>query len=217
MDGIHDLGGKPGYGAVDAAEPEIQFKAEYEGRMWALTRTARVAGIGIDWWRHCRELIDPDDYLQRSYFDSWAQTEMAAMLDAGAFTLEELLSGVAQTTADTPPVLGYQQVLDENASKAFDFSRPSKHEPQFSVGDLVQTATSGHAGHTRLPEYARGKRGVILKHHGCHIFPDDAAQGTERATHLYTVAFDAAELWETPENPKDQIMLELWENYLAAN
>ena len=51
-------------------------------------------------------------------------------------------------------------------------------------------------GHTRLPRYARGKRGVIHRCHGIHVFPDTHAHGQgEQPQPLYSVRFDARELW----------------------
>ena len=78
MDSVHDLGGKQGYGAIDVDEPEVPFKHEWEGRMWGISSCSGSSDWTIDWWRHVREAIDPVDYLTRPYFDSWAQTELAA-------------------------------------------------------------------------------------------------------------------------------------------
>lgn len=217
MDGIHDLGGKQGFGAIDVAEPEEPFHAEYEGRMWAITRTARAPDVGIDWWRHIRENIPAEDYLNRSYFDSWAQTEMAAMIDAGVFNMQELLSGVSNTkSVKGPPLLSYGQVIEQSASKATKFDRTVQQPPRFAIGDVIETNAVGHVGHTRLPAYARGKTGVIQAHHGAHIFPDAAARGQEMPQHLYTVVFTARELWGQDAPQNDTVSLELWEDYLGV-
>jgi nitrile hydratase subunit beta len=93
---------------------------------------------------------------------------------------------------------------------------PSFDGGKITQGQSVLTNPTGHTGHTRLPEYARGKRGVILNYRGAHIFPDDSASGNERAQHLYTVSFKATELWGADANPNDSVSLELWEDYLAA-
>ena len=218
MDGIHDLGGKLGYGPVDVNEPDEPYHAKYEGRMWAISRTAKAPGVTIDWWRHIRELVAPEDYLNRSYFDSWAQTHMASMIDAGVFTFDELASG----TSETAPLgqvesLSYDGVLEQNEAMAFRFDKPAGSKPKYAVGQSVVTNATGHMGHTRLPEYARGKRGVVLSYRGAHIFSDDSAKGDEHPQHLYTVSFPATELWGTGANPNDSVSLELWEDYLAAD
>jgi nitrile hydratase len=71
-------------------------------------------------------------------------------------------------------------------------------------------------GHTRLPRYARGKRGAVHKVHGIHVFPDSNAHGQgEQPQPLYSVRFDAAELWGESAEPNAAVHLDLWECYLA--
>jgi nitrile hydratase beta subunit len=217
MDGIHDIGGKLGYGPVDVNEPDEPFHAEFEGREWGMSRTARTSGITIDWWRHVRELIGTEDYLNRPYFDSWAQTDMAAMINAGMFTYAELESGISETAplGQIDP-MDYDAVLQHNATMGRKFEHPVDEPAKYAVGQTVVTNALGHDGHTRLPEYARGKVGIILSHHGGHMFPDDCAKGIETAQHLYTVSFKARELWGVAANPHDSVSLDLWESYLNA-
>lgn len=217
MDGIHDLGGKQGYGPVDVNEPEEPFYADFEGRMWAISRTAKVPSITIDWWRHIRENIMPDDYLNRPYFDSWAQTHIASMIDAGIFTFDELINGVSKTPKiGQVETLSLDEILMQNTKMAYRFDHPTDEDANFVVGQTVMTNAKGHAGHTRLPEYARGKLGVIIRYHGAHSFADDSAQGVESPQHLYTVSFAANELWGEDANPNDSVSLELWESYFNA-
>lgn len=217
MDGIHDLGGKTGYGPVDVAEPQEPFHAPFEGRMWAISRLARAPGVTIDWWRHVREMITPDDYLNRPYFDSWSQTTMASMIDAGVFTAEELIEGAAGDVKSTKPARSYDQVLEDNKGFAFRFDRPLDKATAFAVGDSVETRADPTDGHTRLPAYARGKFGVIHAVREAHIFPDASAEGNEYPEQLYTVSFKAADLWGRSENPDDCVLLDLWESYLGKS
>ena len=70
-------------------------------------------------------------------------------------------------------------------------------------------------GHTRLPAYAAGATGRVLRCHGVHVLPDAHAHGLgERPEPLYAVAFPAAELWAAPEHPGDEVVLDLWDSYL---
>ncbi len=82
MDGIHDLGGKHGFGPIEVTQTEKPFNSEWEAREWGLSQCVDVPGVTIDWWRHCRELIMPEDYLLRPYLDSWAQTDLATFVDS---------------------------------------------------------------------------------------------------------------------------------------
>ena len=70
------------------------------------------------------------------------------------------------------------------------------------------------ARHTRLPAYARGKRGVIDTVIGPHPLADANADGEERREWLYTVRFDASELWPEDGKGADALYLDLWESYL---
>ena len=219
MDGIHDLGGKHGYGPVDV-EDEYGFHHDWEGREWGIAQCARTPGITIDWWRHCRELIMPIDYLERPYFDSWAQTDFSTYIEAGWMTVEEIATGKSigqdRDFGDPPAAMTLDEVLQEDHSHAARFDAEIDAPPAYAVGQAVTTARHGHAGHTRLPQYARDRRGTIHAHHGAHVFPDRSAEGVEIHQHLYTVMFLASELWEEAAGSSDKVYLDLWEAYLDA-
>ncbi len=76
------------------------------------------------------------------------------------------------------------------------------------------TSAHGNSGHTRLPQYARGRRGTVQACNGAHVFPDLSAEGVEVHQHLYNVMFAASELWPEAEGSKDKVYLDLWESYL---
>jgi nitrile hydratase len=70
-------------------------------------------------------------------------------------------------------------------------------------------------GHTRLPRYARAKRGVIARDHGVYNFPDTAAHGLgDKRQHLYSVRFAARELWGEAVAERDSVYLDLFDDYL---
>jgi nitrile hydratase len=220
MDGIHDLGGKQGYGPIEVDEDKNPFHHDWEAREWGIAQSARTPGITIDWWRHCRELIMPQDYLERPYFDSWAQTDFSTYIEAGWMSLgdlDEVGSGSVVAAQNDPlPALSLEQVLQEDRAHAHRFDAEIDAEPAFSTGQTVITASHGHAGHTRLPQYARGRRGMIHACHGAHVFPDLSAQGEEVHQHCYSVVFSAAELWAEAADSPDKVYLDLWETYLVA-
>jgi len=215
MDGVHDLGGKQGFGPIDVNEVDVPFHADWEGRMWAIAQCARSPDWTIDWWRHVRELIDPVDYLSRPYFDSWAQTHIAAYIDSGSFTLDEIIaSQSASTPAEPQSSQGYEDILAAIEEQAYRFDREIDAQPAYQVDDKIFTRHLLPGHHTRLPAYARGKPGVIHAHHGAHVFADASAQGNEIAQHLYSVVFEAGDLWHEAGNRKDRVFIDLWESYL---
>ncbi len=215
MDGPHDLGGRQGFGPVHASEPEEPFHAEWEARMWGIARgMIRPEGWNIDWFRHCRELIDPSDYLARPYFDQWMQDYAAMLVDSGIATVEEVVSGRSR---GPDPGLGPApgpETVEEARGSVVRFDRPVNEAPAFAPGDRVRCRTHGHSGHTRLPAYARGRTGLVHAHHGAHVLPDDNARGEERAEAIYSVVFEAAELWPEAAGQRDKVYLDLWESYL---
>jgi nitrile hydratase len=82
-------------------------------------------------------------------------------------------------------------------------------------GDRVQTSGRNPASHNRLPRYLRAKPGVIEAVHGCCPVADASAAGLKVTEPLYTVAFDAADLWDVDAEPNCVIHAELWESYLV--
>jgi nitrile hydratase subunit beta len=93
--------------------------------------------------------------------------------------------------------------------------RPATRAARFAPGDRVVTRNAHPTGHTRLPRYARGKLGVIDRLHGTHVFPDANAHGRgEQPQPLYSVRFEAVELWGESAEPNQRVFLDLWESYL---
>jgi len=89
---------------------------------------------------------------------------------------------------------------------------------RFRVGDAVRTHIEIPDHHTRLPGYARGRRGVVERVHGVHVFADSNAQGLgEQPQWLYSVAFDASELWGADAQPGLKVAIDAWEPYLDAD
>ncbi len=66
-----------------------------------------------------------------------------------------------------------------------------------------------------MPRYIRGKRGTIEKTHGAFILPDTNAHGRGKNPEpVYSVRFDAREVWGEQAAVRDSIYLDLWESYL---
>jgi nitrile hydratase len=215
MDGIHDLGGRHGFGKIDVNEPEEQFHEPWEARVRSIVNAmSRAPDWSIDWFRHCRELIDPVDYLSRPYFDQWAQTYCAMLINSGWATLEEVSTG--KSDGSVPPLPPPISAKDVRAAiySAKTFDAVIDAAPAFERGQHVRAKTIVPTGHTRLPAYVRGRQGKIADHHGAHIFPDANAVNNKYHEHLYTVEFNVTELWPEATDSLDTVSLNLWESYL---
>ncbi len=210
MDGPHDLGGKDGFGPVDPTTPD--FHEDWERRQWALSKNVPLPGGTIDWWRHGIENMEPAAYLTAPYFEKWCLNEIAHRIDQGMFTLDEVRTGQPAERLTPPAPLDMEGTLARLRENNTDFRVEMSAPPKFAVGDTVQTKNTPSAGHTRLPAYARGHMGVIIAHHGGHLYADAGAKGQHEGAHLYTVEFTSAELWGSAD--ADVVCLDLWEPYL---
>lgn len=215
MDGIHDLGGREGFGPVDTEEKEEAFHSDWEARAYALVRAmTKAPGWTLDRFRFTREQIEPSDYLTRPYYDQWIQCYAALMIESGVASLEEIVSG--HSKGESPklgPPAQPDSVARERLAAGVTFDRPYEKAFAFSAGQKVRTLSHIHRGHTRLPAYARGQRGVVVHVRGAFVFPDAGAQGIDETQPLYTVAFDADDLWPG-EGHAHLVHLDLWESYL---
>ncbi len=71
MDGIHDLGGKQGFGPVRHSPTAPAFHEPWEKRVNALYSLAvRLGVFNMDEYRHAVERMEPRHYLSASYYDA---------------------------------------------------------------------------------------------------------------------------------------------------
>ncbi len=93
-----------------------------------------------------------------------------------------------------------------------------RRRARFREGDRVVARNLNPTGHTRLPRYVRGKRGVIQRDWGTYVFADsNAHHAGEREQHVYSVTFQARELWGKDAPARDSLRIDLWEDYLEAD
>ncbi|MFN2460948.1 MAG: SH3-like domain-containing protein [Candidatus Velthaea sp.] len=85
----------------------------------------------------------------------------------------------------------------------------------FAVGDAVITSGANPAGHNRLPRYLRAKRGRVVAIRGRFPLADLRAAGADAPPEmLYTIAFEAREVWQSDAEPNAVLHADLWESYL---
>jgi nitrile hydratase subunit beta len=216
MEGVHDLGGKQGFGPIDTVHGDAPWHHAWELRMWALSRAGLARGITIDWFRHCIERMVPSDYLAFPYYEKWCTNYLALLVDNAEVTLDEVSFGHTDRIEAVAEAKTVTDILAANRAAGRSFAAEADAPAKFAVGDRVLTQRLMHDGHTRLPAYARSVWGEVIAHHGGHLSADDGAKGIERGEHLYTVAFAARELWGHAANPRDKVMLDLWESYLVS-
>jgi nitrile hydratase subunit beta len=215
MNGVHDMGGMQGMGPVRYEKNEPVFHAPWEGRVYAINRALGAwRKWNLDAWRHDIELLPPADYLRMSYYEKWFAALERRVVKYGLVTKEELESGKA-----APGSAKATAALTPERARILTRGIPSSKDPSvvplFQVGEHVRARNINPAGHTRLPRYARGKRGQIIRDHGVYAFPDtNALFHGEKRQHVYSVRFAARELWGENASPRDSVHLDMWDDYL---
>jgi nitrile hydratase len=232
MNGVHDLGGMHGLGPVAAERDEPVFHTEWERRVFALTLAMgfwRPGRWNLDMSRQAREQMPPAEYLATSYYEHWLFGLERLLVEHGFLTAEDLAAGrraeLAPGTAPTArarppaagPVPGALRAVD--VPRALQNRRAARRDepvaPRFAPGARVVARNIHPKGHTRIPRYVRGRRGVVHRDHGVFVFPDTHAAGLgEKPQHVYAVRFAARELWGPDASPRDSVVVDLWDDYL---
>lgn len=183
MDGVHDLGGRQGFGRVRYTLNAPAFHAEWEVRANALYGFAVRAGIfNMDEYRHAIERMEPRHYLGASYYERTLTSLATLCVEKGVVSRGE---------------------LEERAGGAFPLASPSKPgrtnaavREMFQPGDRVRVRMDFVPGHIRLPGYIRGKTGVVVGVSPAYPFPDAHAHGVEAEDEpTFDVRFRSEDLW----------------------
>jgi nitrile hydratase beta subunit len=223
MNGVHDMGGMHGFGAVQPKPDEAHFHAAWEARALGLTLALGASGAwNLDQTRHARESLPPARYLSASYYGIWVLALQQLMRERGLATTEELADGRRREPARALPRVLRATDVDAVLARGAPTARTAVTEPRFAVGDRVVTRNRHPAGHTRVPRYARGRVGVVERLHGAHVFAEAHAASPPGAAFdeapqwLYTVRFDGRELWGDDAEPGLQLSIDAWESTLEA-
>lgn len=218
MNGVHDMGGMHGFGPIGAEPAEPVFHADWERSVYAVSSAiGPVADWTLDADRHSTESIPGPQYLNASYYEKWFISLCNLLVERGYVSAQELASGTSLGPAKKIGDILKAEDVAEFVSASGRSSRNTDTKPGFEIGQEVRTRNTNPTGHTRLPRYARGHKGIIERIHGVHVFPDTNAHGQgEQPQWLYAVCFTAKELWGSNQPGRTDIFIDLWEPYLEA-
>ena len=213
MNGIHDMGGMDGFGPIVREADEPVFHHRWEGRVYALTRLVKpwLRGRRLPGFRFVLETIPPADYLRMSYYERWFHMVATRLLAGGLVTGSEVESGRAHPGAPNPELLPPTEgslgfgLLDMDVSA------------RFAAGDAVRARNMNPRGHNRLPRYVRGRVGTVVEDYGVYALQDSDEDGRlslDDPQHVYSVRFEARELWGDRSHVRDAVYVDLWEEYL---
>lgn len=217
---MHDLGGKPGFGQVDQSGDDAVFHDRWEAKVFAMVGAGSAAGAwyNTDRFRHAVERIDPEAYLTQGYYGRWLGGVETLLVEAGIVSQEEItLRAIARGASRNDLVAAQPSQSPDPLGQPPGSSgsdRSISDAPKFKIGDQVRSLANRVSQHTRLPEYAMGKRGEIVMHHDGWVFPDTNAHGKgENPKHLYTVRFTSEVLMD---KPGFAVCIDLFEPYLES-
>jgi len=189
--------------------------ADWERRVFALVNLAMgAAQVNIDEFRHAVERIPPGQYLGSSYYERWLAAVETLLVERGFVTREELVAKLDGSAEMLSALIatGVRTVGPDPVKE-----KPGAKSPRarFAEGDHVRARNLNPMGHTRIPRYVRGKRGVVARDWGVFVFPDtNAHHAGTKPQHCYSVRFEARELWGKSANGREKILVDLWEDYL---
>jgi len=215
MNGVHDMGGMQGACPIQYERNEPVFHEPWEARTYALNRAMSAwRKWNIDAGRHQIELIPAADYLRMSYYEKWLTRLVELLVKHGLATREEIDSGrPAPGSSQATPALTPERA--RIVTRGIPSSKDPAVAQRFKVGQRVRALNIHPDGHTRLPRYARGKAGRIVRDHGVYAFPDTNAHFLgEKRQHVYSVRFAARELWGKQASTRDSVYIDMWDDYL---
>jgi nitrile hydratase len=216
MNGGQDLGGGHGFGPVLPEPNEPVFHAEWEKRVFALAMAMGFTGAwNLDGSRAARESLPPARYLASSYYEIWLEALEKQVIGTGLATPEEVAAGRPAEPAQPVARVLTADILAPRFRAGFPSDRTPDAPARFAVGDVVVAKVMNPVGHTRLPRYVRGRRGRVEAVHGAFVLPDtNAYKQGENPAWLYTVAFEAADLWGADADPGGRVTIAAFEPYL---
>ena len=218
MNGIHDLGGMHGFGAVPVEENEPFFHSAWERRMFGI---ASVISYPLDFnddhFRREIERIPPAKYLSSSYYELWFYGVLGILEERGIATLEDIdqYKSTHQGQAFVDGVVKGEDVEDMILTGTSAQADKPEIPKQISVGDFVKIHNNHPRHHHRAPRYIRGHTGKVVMDHGPFNFPDSNSeyQGL-KPQHVYAVEFLGSELWGGDADPETSVTLDVFESYM---
>ena len=217
MNGIHDMGGMQDMGAIVYEKSEPVFHAVWEARIYAISSAVTGTGklkLGL---RPPIESIPPLEYLRSSYYEKIYVSITERLVASSLLTRAELERGTPESGSTKSELALSPSAAVAALMKNSPTRRDLPVQARFQVGGGVRARNMNPTTHTRLPRYIRGKSGTIARDHGVFVFSDTStySQG-EKPQHIYSVRFDAREIWGEQAGPQDSVYLDLFDDYLEA-
>lgn len=148
----------------------------------------------FDHYRHAIERMDPAAYLASS-------SDVRRLVAVETLVRERLPAGAGTPRPGTAVAAG------------------APEPPRFAPGSAVAVKPDAPATHSRTPRYVRGRRGVVQALRGRSVCPEQRVEEPVHrvAQQIYSVRFEASELWGVQGLSRCPVMLDLWEGALQPD
>lgn len=223
MNGIHDMGGLHGFGAVDHDPDDPVFHSTWESRVFCITQVIDTTGIwNLDEHRHEIELMSTVDYLAGGYYGRWLFAMESLLHKKNILRHDEVERRIEENALDarsiTQPVPEDRNwpLADEDKIRWGAWRHEISISPKHNEGDTVRVRNIHPAGHTRVTSYTRGKVGTIeCVNAQAWVLPDTRAHHRgENLQAVYTVCFSAQELWGPQAEENNYLFIDLSEDHI---
>jgi nitrile hydratase len=215
VDGVHDMGGMHGFGAVATPGSDAVSHADWELRVFALSTLVGIERLGSGSGRAIREEMEPAEYLRAGYYERWLWSTEQRLLRRGTIDDDDVDGWVARLRAGESAPRRDDPEAAARSVAATSETRPLGHaaDTRFVPGDAVRVRRMRPDGHTRCPRYVRGAIGVVDAIRGLDAFPDIGPYaGPEEP--VYAVAFVSEDLFGPSPEGRWTVLLDLFDSYL---
>jgi len=177
--GVHDVGGRPGYGApVLDVSPGLSgsaFSARWEAAVFTMVRALGAAGVmkNTDQFRHAVERVDADAYFNHGYYGRWLGALETLLLEAGELDRQaldarvgELAQALGATAQQIADLVAEKNIASRALTGADIDHLPHSHNPVSSVRYMAQPPKYSVGQQVRALGLDRGatEPGSIVQH-----------------------------------------------------
>lgn len=194
-------------------DPE-RFHEGWEARTFALAQSIDAL-YPTDRFRHAIERLDSGQYAELTYFEKWLAAVEHLVVSEGHVTAAELEAAQRRRLAEHDHVHAHEHEEPRITPHPREHLAAPAVDERFGVGDPV-TLAAGLGEHHRLPDWARGRRGVVRAVRGSFPLPDlvvAEAENAERRYALYAVEVAARDAFPDA-GAADLLFLDVYDPYL---
>src|SRR5579859_2913285 len=116
MDGVHDMGGMHGFGAVVTPDGDAPYHERWEPRVFAIHLVIDDERLGAGpGGRAVREEMDPAEYLAASYYERWLYSAERRLERNGTIAPGDVEAMIERLAQGEPAAVHHDPAMAERA------------------------------------------------------------------------------------------------------